>query len=68
MKLDREAIHSMIEKSGYSCGKNTAMVDVFDRFSQLVIEHLKEQGACQESTKPASKPVIKIEKAQQPSG
>ena len=43
MKLDRDVIHSMIEKAGYQCGKNTAMVDVFDRFSQLVIEHLKEQ-------------------------
>ena len=54
MKLDRDVIHSMIEKAGNQCGKNTAMVDVFDRFSQLVIEHLKEQGSCQENTKPAS--------------
>lgn len=68
MKLDREVIHTMIEKAGYQCGKNTAMVDVFDRFSQLVIEHLKEQGSCQENTKPASKPVVKIEKAQAGSG
>ena len=66
MKLDRDVIHSMIEKAGYACGKNTAMVDVFDRFSQLVIEHLKEQGSCQENTKLSK--TIKIDRAQTPSG
>ena len=60
MKIDREELHTMIEKAGFSCGKNTAMVDVFDRFSQLVITKLKETEC---EAKPVSKPAVKIEKA-----
>ena len=64
MKIDREELHSMIEKAGFSCGKNTAMVDVFDRFSQLVITKMKETPC---EVKPVSKPGVKIDRALSPS-
>lgn len=55
MRIDRDELHTMIEKAGFSCGKNTAMVDVFDRFAQLVFEKCE--------TKPIAKPSVKIDKA-----
>ena len=60
LKIERDELHSMIEKAGFSCGKNTAMVDVFDRFSQLIIEKMKEE-LCK--PQPTPKPSVKIEKA-----
>ena len=43
MKLDREVIHSMIEKAGYQCGKNTAMVDGEKSF-WLALDHRRGVG------------------------
>lgn len=59
MKIDREEIHTMIEKAGFSCGKNTAMVDVFDRFAHALLA--KWEANCE--PKPTSKPAVKIDKA-----
>lgn len=57
MKLNYDQVQEWIKESGYECGKNTAMVDVFFRFANIVLEKAK----CE--PKPASKPEIKIDKA-----
>ena len=56
-KLNYEDVQLWIKEAGYECGKNTAMVDVFYRFANIVLEKAK----CED--KPASKPAVKIEKA-----
>ena len=57
MKMNYDQVQEWIKEAGYECGKNTAMVDVFFRFANIVLEKAK----CE--PKPASKPEIKIEKA-----
>ena len=59
MKVDREELHELIEKAGFSCGKNTAMVDVFDRFAQALWN--KWEAQCE--PKPVAKSSVKIDKA-----
>ena len=57
MKLNYDEVQKWIEEAGYQCGKNTAMVDVFFRFANIVLEKAK----CEPKTAP--KPEVKIEKA-----
>ena len=57
MKLNYDEVQKWIEEAGYQCGKNTAMVDVFFRFANIVLEKAK----CE--PKQAAKPEVKIEKA-----
>ena len=58
MKLNYDQVQDWIKEAGYECGKNTAMVDVFFRFANIVLE----RGKLSEP-KPAPKPEVKIEKA-----
>lgn len=55
MRLSRDQIIELIAASGFNTEKNSAMVDVFDRFAQLVVEKLQQQ-------KPVSTPTITIQK------
>ena len=57
MKMNYDQVQEWIKEAGYECGKNTAMVDVFYRFANIVLEKAK----CE--PKPAPKPEVKIEKA-----
>ena len=57
MKMNYDQVQEWIKEAGYECGKNTAMVDVFYRFANIVLEKAK----CE--PKQASKPEVKIEKA-----
>ena len=56
-KLNYDDVQLWIKEAGYECGKNTAMVDVFYRFANIVMEKSK----CE--PKKAEKPEVKIEKA-----
>jgi len=51
MRIERDVVIELIKQAGYNTEKNSAMVDVFDRFAQLVVEKVK----------PAPKPTITIE-------
>ena len=57
MKINYDEVQKWISEAGYECGKNTAMVDVFFRFANIVLEKAK----CE--IKPAAKSEVKIEKA-----
>ena len=57
-KLSYDEVQKWIAEAGYECGKNTAMVDVFYRFANIVLERAKP---CED--KPVSKPSVKIDKA-----
>ena len=56
-KLNYDDVQLWIKEAGYECGKNTAMVDVFYRFANIVLEKAK----CE--PKKVEKPEVKIEKA-----
>jgi len=51
MRIERDVVIELIKQAGYNTEKNSAMVDVFDRFAQLVVEKVK----------PAPKQTITIE-------